>query len=200
MRNRAGERGDHLNGLLLPPGLGHPDDGIQRIVEEVRVDLRLQHLEFAAALLALLLDDVVHQMVHGGHHRAHRMAQALHLVAAGVLDLHVLPSAFQLLDGLLQAADGVGDIGGDAEVEESHQKHKEKDERQAEQEQLGQFGALVGGDADQLPAGVAHGLDRDMALFALKALQMVAVRISSRLQVVFLEQARVDQLAAGDGR
>ena len=90
------------------------------------VDLRLEHLQLSPALLALLADDVVHQVPHGRHHGAHRPTQMLDLVAAPLLNLHILLSALQGLDGLLQAADGVGDAGGDAKVQKGHEKDGEE--------------------------------------------------------------------------
>ena len=48
----------------------------------MRVDLSLQHIQLAAALLLFLLNDVVHQMAQGGDHGLNGVAQMFHLVGA----------------------------------------------------------------------------------------------------------------------
>ena len=57
---QARQRGHHPDGFILPSGFGHPDDGVQRIIQEMRVDLRLKHFQFAAPLLSFLLYDILH--------------------------------------------------------------------------------------------------------------------------------------------
>ena len=194
------QRGDHLDGLVIPACLGHPDDRIQGIVEEMGVDLGLEHLQLAAALLPLLLDDVVHQVAHGGHHGADGVAQPLHLIAARLFfNLHVLLARLQLLDGVLQPPDGVGDIGGDAEIEEGQQEGGEEQQGHAEQQRLLRARGQVirRYHAHQLPAGVAHGLDRDLSAAALKGLPPGAVPVGGGRPVILLLEPGIDQLLSG---
>ena len=122
------------------------------------------------------------------------MAQALDFIAAGFLDLHIFPAVFQLFDGLLQPADRVGDICGNAEVEESHQEDKEEQQGQAKQEQFRDIRILPRHYAYELPSGVAYGLDRDLATLVLKFFCTAAVRIGGCRQIVLLQKAGVDQL------
>ena len=160
------------------------------------VDLGLEHLQFRAPLLRLLLDDVVHQVVHGGHHGPDGSAQVLHLIAPPLLDLHVVPAGLQLLDGLLQTADGVRDMGGDPEIQKGHQEDGEQQQRQSKQDHLVgvRLQILHRHHTHQLPAGVAHGLNSHLPLPPLKALPVAPVGVARRRPVVLLQQAGVDQL------
>ena len=133
---QPGQGGDHLDGLLIAARLGHPNDGIQSVIEEVGIDLGLEDLQLTSALLPLLLDDVVHQVPHGGHHGPDRVAQALHLIATSLLDLHVLPARLQLLDGLLQTADRIRDMGRYPKIQKGHEEDREQQQGQPTKESI----------------------------------------------------------------
>ena len=54
---------DHVGSLVVSLSLDHPDDGIQRIVEEMRIDLALQRIQLAFSPLILLHNNLFHQSV-----------------------------------------------------------------------------------------------------------------------------------------
>ena len=112
-----------MNCLLVAPRLRHPNNRVQRVIQKVRVYLRLKHFKLAAALLLLLLNDVLHQMAHRRYHRADGMPQPLNLVAALLLNFHILAARFKLLDSVFKTAYWVGDMGGNAKVQICHQKY-----------------------------------------------------------------------------
>ena len=163
------------------------------------VDLGLEDLQLAAALLPFLADDVVHQVPHGGHHGGHGVTQPLDLIAAALLNFHIGQALVQLPDGALQPEDGVRDPGGDQEVQKGHQKDGKQQQRQAEQGQLGGGGkpAFRRGHAHQLPPGVAHGLDGDLPGPALEDLLAAAVPVVRRRPVVLLQEPGVNELLPG---
>ena len=111
---------DHLDGIGVFAALTHPSDGIQRIVEKMRVDLRLQRLEFCLAQDNFLLADGGHKLLDAAYHVAEGVREVLHLPRAahglkgevvGVLfkprrdnrNAHHLPEA--LIDGFVNVAD-----------------------------------------------------------------------------------------------
>ena len=164
------------------------------------VDLGVEHLQLAAALLLLLLDDVVHQVAQGGHHGADGPAEPLHLVAAALhVHLHSLPACLQLLHRLVQAADGVGDVCGHPEVEEGHQEGGEQQQGQPKEQYRVRLPPQrgTGRNPHQLPAGVPHRLDRHLPGLPLEALLVGAVGVARRRHVVLLQQPRVDELLPG---
>ena len=138
-------------------------------------------------------------MAHGGDHGGDGPAQPPDLVAAALLKAHLLAARLQLPHRLVQPEDGVGDVGGDAEVEKGHQKGGEQEDSDGEEQQivpLPQKGR-VGDHAHQSPPGVPHCFHRHIPPLPLEHLLMGPVAVGRRRQVVLLQQPRVDQLLPG---
>ena len=73
---------DHLDSIGVFAALTHPGDGIQRIVEKMRVDLRLQRLELCLAQDNFLLADGGHKLLDAAYHVAEGVREVLHLPRA----------------------------------------------------------------------------------------------------------------------
>ncbi len=76
------QRVHHLHSVCIFAALAHPCDGIQRIVEEMWVDLCLQRLELGLAQDDLLLAHGVHQPLDTPDHVAEGIRKVLHLPRA----------------------------------------------------------------------------------------------------------------------
>ena len=60
---------DHLDGLFVLPGLHEPDDGIERIIEKMGINLGLKGFQFTLSLQFLFMDILCHQIFNlVGHH------------------------------------------------------------------------------------------------------------------------------------
>ena len=147
----CGQRARHLHDLLAAPGVAHPDDGIERIIEEMRLDLRLQRLPFALALLLLAAQPFVHQFGSFGDHVVKAVGQLAKLRAGGYLAAHVQIAVLHAPHRLRQPADGVGD--GARELKREHQR---KDERRRRDEQIGLVDPVPAAQ-QLLRIGDAHG-------------------------------------------
>ena len=195
----AGQGGEHHHRILGPAVFRHPHHGVQGIVQEVGIDLGLQHIQFTAALLLFLLNNVIHQMAHGGDHGLNGVAQVFHLIGAAHIKVRHLLSGLQSLDRPVQLFHRGGDPAGQPEVDKDQQIHGKEHHKQEEQDDLS---VVVpqrrgGHHRHQLPAGVSHGLDRHLPRLSLKFLRMGAVGISGSGQVVFLQEPGVNELLTG---
>ena len=185
---------DHLDGIGVFAALTHPGDGIQRIVEKMRVDLRLQRLE-----LCLAQDDFL--LAHGGHqsldtpdHVAEGIRKVLHLPRAahrakdkvvGIL-LKCLHCVLQLLERAAQQAG----------QHPAHRQRRRKDQRcrcHSDAHHLPEAfvdGLINVADADNAPWAVRHALDTvDDSI-----LHIGAVTKAGQTAGLLLFQARVEKL------
>ena len=74
---------DHLDGLFVLPGLHEPDDGIERVVEKMRVDLALQQGQLHRAELVLLLPVELHLLLQVLRHVLKTAAERLQRLILG---------------------------------------------------------------------------------------------------------------------
>ena len=79
---QARQRVHHAHGVGVLALFAHPGDGIQRIVQEMGVDLGLQRLEFGLAQVNLLLAHRDHQLLDAQHHMAEGVRKLPHLPRA----------------------------------------------------------------------------------------------------------------------
>ena len=111
------ETRDHLNGLVILPGFDQPDNRVQGVVEEMRVDLRLNQSQLHAAQPDLFLAVQLHLIIQTGDHLLQTGAERLKLA---VLRRHGLAGGeipFADFDHpLIQAVDRPGDAAADAEA------------------------------------------------------------------------------------
>lgn len=134
-----GQARDHLDGLFVFSGLHEPDDGIERIVEKMGVDLALQQCQLHRAELVLLLPVKLHLLLQMLRHLLKAVAQRLQRL---VLRHDRLPRGkIALSDGLRPLAQGIDRLrdaaadGGGA-PHEHHDKHQRarRDEAQLQSE------------------------------------------------------------------
>ena len=189
----------HDDGLLRAAVFGHPHDAIEGIIQEVGVDLALQDVELAAALFLLLLQDVVHQMAHGGDHRLDGTAQVGDLVGAAYIKVHRFPPLFQLPHGAVQLFHRGGDPFRKAEIDKDQKEDGEEHHEHGEPQKLAEIipQRFLRDDADQLPAGVAHRFDGDLTALRMEGLGVGAVGVACGGEVIFLLQAGIDELLPG---
>ena len=76
----AGQVGDHLHRCLGPGRLDQPDDGIHRVVQEMRIDLGLEQRQLRLAEAGLLLGDLLNLGVEPGNHLLHTLAESAQLI------------------------------------------------------------------------------------------------------------------------
>ena len=54
---------DHLHGIFITSGFAHPGDRIERIIQKMRIDLRLQCFQFGFSQCDLFLPYLFHQFL-----------------------------------------------------------------------------------------------------------------------------------------
>ena len=77
---KSGEGAHNLHDVVGLVFLRHPLDRIQRVVEEVRLDLLLKGLQFRLSLALLLLVDHVDELLDLLDHRVEALTQVADLV------------------------------------------------------------------------------------------------------------------------
>ena len=122
----------------------------------------------------------------------------LHLRGTAHVEIHIVPPGLQVLDRPVQLLHRRRDPLGEPQVHEHQQEDGKQHHEQEKQHQLAVIApkALPGHHGHQLPARVAHGLDRHLPALALELLFVAAVGIAGG-QVVLLLEPRVDELLAG---
>ncbi|MNC23412.1 hypothetical protein D3C75_714390 [compost metagenome] len=104
---------NHRHHLIRFAAFCQPDDRIQRIVQKMGVDLRLQDFKLTLALRFLLIDNLVHQLPDPLQHHVETPRQLLHLISAADIDRRIEVPLPYLLDGTLQLANGTGNQPGE---------------------------------------------------------------------------------------
>ena len=122
----------------------------------------------------------------------------LHLVGPADGDVNRLAARLQLFDRLFQRLDRHRDPFRHPEVDKDKEEDEEEHDKNAEQTQLDMVGSEAFGrdDADQLPAGVAHRFDGDLAGLPAEFLAVDSILIACRRAVVLPQQAGIDKLLA----
>ena len=110
----VGQAGHHLHRLIVFAGFHQPDDGIQCVIQKMRVDLGLQQRQLHGAQLILLLPDQLHLFAEVRRHLLNTVAQRLQRV---VLRLHRLVhrqiAVTDRLGTVAQRVDGLGDAAAE---------------------------------------------------------------------------------------
>ena len=157
------QRVDHLDGVGIFATFAHPGDGIERIVEEMRVDLSLQRLEFGLAQHNFLLAHGGHQPLDTAHHMPEGIREVLHLPrAAHRLERKVVGILLKLLHGGFQLLQGAGQRTGQ---HPAHDERRKQDQYGGSHSDAGHLPeALVDGlvdvaDTDDAPRAARHALD-----------------------------------------
>ena len=153
---------DHLDGIGVFAALTHPGDGIQRIVEKMRVDLRLQRLELGLAQDDFLLADGGHKLLDAAYHVAEGVREVLHLPrAAHGLKGEVVGVLLKLLHGCFELLQRAGQQTG--QYPARHQRGKKNKPRRDNRDAHHLPEALIDGfvnvaDADDAPCAARHTL------------------------------------------
>ena len=106
---QTGQRHDHLGNAGGVLDGRHPLDAVERIINEVRVDLVLQHPVFKVLLLLLVLEAVLHQRSDAGRHAVDAAADVTQLVVPLNIRVGREIAAADLFNAALQRRDRVGD-------------------------------------------------------------------------------------------
>ena len=191
---QPGQRMHHLDGVGVFAALAHPGDGIQRIVQKVRVDLRLQRFELGLAQVDFLLAHGGHQRLDAPDHVPERIGEFLHFPRAGHRlerkAVGVLLKGFHgVFQPLQRAAEHVRD-------HPPHQQRRRQNQRGGGQRDARHLpktfvdGLVDKADADDPPAAVGHVLDAvDDGIF-----DVGAVGQGGQAGGIFLLDASVQQL------
>ena len=190
------QRARHLHDLRIASGVAHPDNRVERVVKKMRLDLRLQRLPFALALLFLAAQTLVHELCGLGDHVVKAVRQLAKLRAGGYLAAHVQIAVLHAPHRLHQTADGSCD--GARELKREHQR---KNERRRRDEQIGLVDPVLTaqqllrvGNAHRRPSGGLRCAGYIEPAHPALAGERAAVRCCQHLRDVFLLQSRIDQI------
>ena len=185
---QPGQRGDHQDRLPPAPALLHPDDGIQRVIKEMRVDLRLEGVELVQALGFLLLHNLIHQRADAPQHAVEGLGYGAHLTEAGlrnalgqVAGLHALNGGGHVADGEHQTIGHQGCHG-----QGKQQRADQHDGQQAHKGRLQRQQLIQIRHAHQPPAGLVQRGGDEHALAPLRLVAPLADQHPADLLQVFL--------------
>ena len=138
----------------VSPELDHPDDRVQRVVEEMGIDLRLEgaqlQLPLELLLPAVLLDEVADLL----HRDVAVPGELVHLVARVDGDVDVEVAALHGLHRAPQALDRPGDVGRDGHPggDRAHQDEQREHEEDVLRLPAGAEQLVQVGDGHDVPA------------------------------------------------
>ena len=194
---QPGQRVDHLHRIGVFAPLAHPRDGIQRVVEKMRVDLGLQRLQLGLAQVDLLLPHGGHQLLDAHHHVPEGGGQLPHLPGAVHLLIGelvgVLFKALHLPRQILQRA------GDDARQQGRRQKSRRQHRQHDDNGHLRQLRHVAVdllvhvADAHHPPRAALHGLNAVNDAVFLKSIVFGGGQTGG----VLAFQPRVNQLLLG---
>ena len=191
----ARELRHHEDRFLVVLALDHPDDGIQGVVEEVRIDLRLERIHLRLSLLLLLDDDVLHQLIDPGHRTAKGPAEMLYLLGAAHIDIlrHDI-AALHPLDGAVQPVQRQGNLTRHDLIHEDHDEEGDRHEQDHDETKAARIHAVGTGrdHGDHLPAGVGNRVQQHLATSTEVKLLMMAILVVRLVDVVLCENPVVD--------
>ena len=132
------QRRSHLHHFFIFSTLCHPDDGIQRIIKEMRIDLCLKRLKLTFSLLFLFTDIFRHQILDLLCHDIEGMGQTGDLIAAlRTYQSLVKLSLLHIFHRLFQFLDRFCDLTGKPQRQKQRKDAKAKCDQQIEKLDLG---------------------------------------------------------------
>jgi hypothetical protein len=136
--------------------LDHPDDGVQRVVQEVGVDLGLQRAQLQLALELLLAAVLCDEVPHLLHRDIAVPCELVHLVARVDGDVDVEIPALHGLHRVPEALDRPGNVGRDrdAGADGPHQDKQGEHEKDVLRLPAGSEQLVEVGDGHDVPPGV----------------------------------------------
>ena len=132
---KPGEGLDHLNDLLLIPGLRQPDDDLQRVVEKVGIDLFLKQPQLQLLLGAGVLLHFFHQALEFCRHAVEALVEDGDLILPGIFHQGIKVALRQPPGVFHQRLDGVVDGPVDAHQQKCQNRHHQHHRRQIPQQQ-----------------------------------------------------------------
>ena len=128
-----GQGVDHLHRLVVAALLTHPGNGIQGVIEKVRVDLGLERLELGLSQVDLLTAHRVHELLDFHHHMAEGFRELLHLHHAAHRHVGKAPGTlFKLAHGPGQTLERPGQGPGD---DDAAKQRRQEDGRRCQGQQ-----------------------------------------------------------------
>ncbi|KAF5067736.1 hypothetical protein DSECCO2_250590 [anaerobic digester metagenome] len=98
---KIGGDGGNFRGLM---NLAHPFDGVQRVIEEVRIQLGLHHANLCGVQLPLLAEGIRQILPQTLGHPVEPSGELAHFVGAVIVDLNVQIALLHLPHGAVQCA------------------------------------------------------------------------------------------------
>ena len=97
----------HIDGIGVAALFAHPGDRVQGVIEEMRVDLRLQRFQLSFAKVYLFFPDGVHQLLDPHDHVPKGTGKLLHFPGPSHRMVgKVVSAGFKVLHGRSQPAQG----------------------------------------------------------------------------------------------
>ena len=106
---QAGKLRDHKHRIIITLSCDHPYNRIQRIIQEMRVDLRLKCIQFALSFFFLFHHNVIHQLADLCHCRAQGFPKMFHFHGTAYINIRFHISGLPFLHGIIQSAQRFGD-------------------------------------------------------------------------------------------
>ena len=161
---QAGKRIDHLDSLGILSLLAHPGDGVQRVIQKMRIDLCLQSTELRFPQIDFFLADRFHQLLNLEHEVTERTGKVTDFPYSYLRRLIVEPVGvlFKLFHGVFQIPQRMGEHSthdsADQEGRQQYQSSKNQENRAELPQTFGQK-FLQETDTDQPPLTIVQGLD-----------------------------------------
>ena len=155
----------------------------------MRVDLRLQSVQFCSAALLLLPDDVVHQFIDLAQAPLHASSKVFHFRrSADVYLVRIYPASVHILDRAVQPQDRACDPFRHKAVDQKQSQDRHEQDQKCEKlcTDRAQSEAAHRNDADQFPSRITDRLDDYHPAFALKDLFVQTVFIIRRGKIILL--------------
>ena len=136
---KVGGDGGDLRGLM---DLAHPLDGVQRVVQEVGVELGLHHADLSLVQLPLLAQGVLQILPQALGHPVEPTGELAHLVDAAVVQLDVQVALLHLAHGAVEGADRLKELAAEAHGRQHAQPQAQQQGKP--RHQIHQFGGALG--------------------------------------------------------
>ena len=113
LSEQSRQRSRHYHHFLILLSFSHPDNRIQRIVQEVWIDLRLQGFQFYFSLLLLLLYILLHQFPYPVRHHIKRSGKTSYFIVGNHLYIFNIKISFlHTFHGITKLLDRQRNISG----------------------------------------------------------------------------------------
>ena len=177
---KFGKLRDHIGGIVVPLRFYHPGNGIQRIVEEMGIDLALQGIQLASPSLILFPDDLLHQALYPLIGSLDGISQVPDLLRAADIDFRLL-SRFVLLTESFNKRIGLEILTAITRLIITSiipSKASKEDKITDIDHPMGK--GRIWDDTHQLPSRITDRIDKNLSLLSLKGLVIDTVLVGRR--------------------